>query len=270
VTRLIVFLSDYGLEDEFAGVCRGVMAQIAPDARIVDLTHAVPRHDVTQGALTLARSAPFMPPDAVFLAVVDPGVGSARRPVALEASKGAFLVGPDNGLLMPAAAALGGVARAVHITSPKVVLPSVSSTFHGRDLFAPAAAHLAAEAGLEELGPSIDPGTLEDVTVPVPEIGRGTVECSVLSIDGFGNVQLNVQESDLMQAGLSGESELSVRTPREERTVSRVHTFSDAPEGEVVALLDSSGYLALVANRGHAAELLSLEPGDTVIVARVG
>ncbi len=156
MTRPIVFLTDYGLSDEFVGICHGVIARISPGTRIIDLTHAIPRQDVMSGALTLGRATRYMPADAVYLAVVDPGVGSDRRSIALRAASGALLVGPDNGVLSLAWDALGGTDTVVEVTAPDVVLHPVSKTFHGRDVFAPAAAHLSAGMPLEGLGPAVD------------------------------------------------------------------------------------------------------------------
>jgi S-adenosyl-L-methionine hydrolase (adenosine-forming) len=265
-----VFLSDFGAKDEFAGVCRGVIARIAPAARVIDLTHGIERHDIVEAALVLARSVPFMPGDAVYLGVVDPGVGSERRPVAVEAASGALLVGPDNGLLMPACRTLGGPNRAVQIATPRFLPSPVSATFHGRDLFAPAAAHLADGVALEELGPSLDLPTLQDVVIPRAEVEGDTILCSVLSIDGFGNVHLNVGKPELGEAGLSKAQEIGLETPRGRRTIPRVRTFSDVPEGHMAALIDSSGYLALVVNRGSAAGVLSMQRGDGLVLARIG
>jgi S-adenosyl-L-methionine hydrolase (adenosine-forming) len=154
MSRPVVFMTDYGRTDEFVGVCHGVMASIVPDVHVIDLTHNVPRQDVMRGALILGRATKFMPDDAVYVAVVDPGVGSERRSIAVRAATGAFLVGPDNGVLSPAWAALGGAEAAASIEDSRVMLFPVSKTFHGRDVFAPAAAHLAAGATLDALGPA--------------------------------------------------------------------------------------------------------------------
>ena len=166
MTRPIVFCTDYGLQDEFVGVCHAVMARIAPDAHVIDLTHAIPRQDVGRGAMALSRAVAYLPDDAVVVAVVDPGVGSERRAVALSTSAGVLLVGPDNGLLSSTWEALGGVEEAREIAADGVVLTPVSETFHGRDVFAPAAAHLAAGMALERSGPSIDPRRSARTTRP--------------------------------------------------------------------------------------------------------
>lgn len=258
--RPIVFLTDYGLADEFVGVCRGVIATIAPDARVIDLTHAIARQNVLQGAIVLGRAARFMPADAVYVAVVDPGVGSDRRAVAVEAVSGAALVGPDNGLLSMAWQTLGGVERAVEITSPSVMVRPVSKTFHGRDVFVPAAAHIAAGLDLAEAGPPIDPATLETLEVPAPMVVPGKVGARVLGVDGFGNVQLNARPDDLSRAGLG--ERLAVGS----KSLRWVETFTDVHEGTLAAIVDSQGFVSLVVNRGNAAEALGLGPGDSVVL----
>ena len=260
MTRTIVFLTDYGLTDEFVGVCHGVMQRIAPDARVVDLTHAIPRQDVLRGALTLGRSARFMPPDAVFVAVVDPGVGSERRSVAVQAASGALLVGPDNGSLSLAWEALGGGVSAVEISADHVLLHPVSRTFHGRDVFAPAAAHLAIGMPIEELGPSLPVGELTTLELPGPMVSVGAIGARVTGVDGFGNVQLNVTPADLESAGLG--PMLTVRG----RQTPRVGIFGDVPQGQLAAIVDSQGQVALVVNHGSASETLGLSIGKTVVL----
>jgi hypothetical protein len=258
--RPIVFLTDYGLGDEFVGVCHGVIARIAPDARVIDLTHAIARQNVLQGALVLGRSAAFMPAGAVFLAVVDPGVGSGRRGIAVEAAGGALLVGPDNGVLSMAWDALGGARRAFEIASEAVVLSPVSKTFHGRDVFAPAAAHLAAGLAPDRVGPQLDVADLEVIELPGPMVAPGKVGARVVGVDGFGNVQLNARPADLERAGI-GE-----RITVAGRSAPRVGTFADVRDGALAAIVDSQGYVALVVNRGSAADQLGLAPGDSVVI----
>ena len=260
MSRPIVFLTDYGTADEFVGVCRGVMLRIAPDARIVDLTHAIPRQDVMRGGLTLGRATSYMPDDAVYVAVVDPGVGSGRRSVAVRAASGALLVGPDNGVLSMAWEALGGADAAVEITSDAIVLHPVSHTFHGRDVFAPAAAHLAMGVPIEDLGPAIAVEELSVVELPGPMVASGAIGARVTGIDGFGNVQLNVGPPDLEAAGIG--PILTVRG----RVAPRVGIFADLPEGTLGAIIDSQGQLALVVNRGSAADTLALATGKTVVL----
>jgi hypothetical protein len=262
VTRPIVFLTDYGLADEFVGICRGVIERIAPGTDVVDLTHQIERQSVLHGAIVLGRAARFMPGDAVYLAVVDPGVGSERRPVAVEASSGAVLVGPDNGLLSMAWTALGGAARAVEIASDDVVLHPVSRTFHGRDIFAPAAAHLATGTPLERLGRAIDPETLQTVEISGPMVTPGALGARVVGVDGFGNVQLNATPDDLAAAGLRGPMAVG---PNE---VPLVSTFADVPEGYPALIVDSQGFIAIVVNHGSASRSFDLRPGDAVTLGR--
>src|SRR5262249_39533656 len=175
----ITFLSDFGLQDDFVGTCHGVIATIAPDARVIDVTHGVRPGHVLQGALVLANTVPYMP-SGVHLAVVDPGVGSSRRPLALRDREGRLYVGPDNGLLLPAAERFGGVTEAHELASAEYSVQPVSRTFHGRDLFAPAAAHLAAGVALEELGPPVDPDELVRVDLPKPEVGQNRIRTVAL------------------------------------------------------------------------------------------
>ncbi|MFM8998576.1 MAG: S-adenosyl-l-methionine hydroxide adenosyltransferase family protein [Actinomycetota bacterium] len=261
MARPIVFLTDYGLADEFVGVCHAVMRSIAPDAPIVDLTHAIRRHDVLQGSIVLGRAARYAPPDAVYVAVVDPGVGSERRAIAVEAASGAVLVGPDNGLLSGAWRALGGATRAVEITAEEVAIQPVSKTFHGRDIFTPAAAHVARGFPLERLGASLDPTDLRVVDLPRPMVAAGSVGGRAVMIDGFGNVQLNVRPDDLERAGLGAVVEVG------SRRVPRVATFADLPSGKLGLIVDSQGFVALVVNNGSAAELLGLRPGVVVVLS---
>ncbi|MGH2539857.1 MAG: SAM hydrolase/SAM-dependent halogenase family protein [Actinomycetota bacterium] len=260
MTRPIVFCTDYGLADVFVGVCHGVMAAIAPGSRVIDLTHSVPRQDVLRGAVAIGRATPYMPSDAVYVAVVDPGVGSERRSIAVLAATGAMLVGPDNGLLSLAWASLGGVKAAVSIQDDRVMLHPVSKTFHGRDVFAPAGAHLAAGVSLEEVGPSIEPDALRIVDMPGPMVTPGAVGTRVVDVDAFGNVQLSARPVDLDAAGLG--NPLAVAG----RQVPLVSIFADVPEGVLAAIVDSQGYLALVVNRGSAAQMLNLRAGSAVVL----
>jgi S-adenosylmethionine hydrolase len=265
--RPIAFLSDYGLDDEFVGVCHGVIARIAPGAPIIDLTHGIPPHEVSLGALVLADSVRFMPEDAVFLAVVDPGVGTRRLSVAVETGSGAHLVGPDNGLLSLAWQELGGPVRSVEISSGKVVLEPVSKTFHGRDVFAPAAAHLAGGLPLHELGPEIPVGDLAALGRPVPAVAQGRVTCTVLAVDRFGNLQLGSTSADLERAGLMDRPALEVHTDLASAGARRADTFSDVPPGSLALMVDARGWLALAVNGGSAAGSLLVGPHDAVTLS---
>jgi S-adenosylmethionine hydrolase len=251
---VITFLSDFGLQDDFVGTCHGVMKRIAPGAELIDITHGIPPQQVLQGALVLCNTLPYMPV-GVHLAVVDPGVGSHRRPLALRSGDGRFLVGPDNGLLLPAADSLGGVAEAHELANPEYALESVSRTFHGRDLFSPAAAHLSLGVPLTELGPPIDPGALVRLDVPVPEVGRNRIRATVLYVDHFGNIQLNLTSRHLEEAGvLPGVTvELELALDRYYATAAR--TFADARPGDIILYEDSYRNIAIAISGGSAAEL---------------
>jgi S-adenosyl-L-methionine hydrolase (adenosine-forming) len=263
----IVFLSDFGLQDEFVGICHGVIARIAPGTLVIDLAHGVPRGDVLRGALLLQGALAYLPAKAVLLAVIDPGVGGRRRPVALRTGTGRLAVGPDNGVLSLAWDALGGVARVVEVTSPDIVLRPTSATFHGRDVFAPAAAHLARGGDLSGLGEPVDPATLVRVAPPEPGIAPGSLTARVLAVDSFGNVQLGAAAADLARAGLGGAEVLAVRAGAESFRAARAETYSVVGDAELVVLVDSSGRLAVARNRGDAAAHLRVAPGDRVEIA---
>ena len=263
-TRPITFLSDYGYEDEFAGVCRAVIARIAPDATIIDLTHGIRRHAVEQGAAVLANALPYAPA-GVHLAVVDPGVGSPRRAVAIRtASEDRILVGPDNGLLCPAIERLGGATEAVDVSLSGFRLEPISATFHGRDVFAPVAAHLARGASLSEAGEEIDPRSLIRIEAPEPVIGACRVTAHVVSVDRFGNVALDLADRHLPQSGLRMGRAVAVEVAGTSRDAVFALTFADVPEGGLLLYEDSNGSLALAVNRGEASAELGLEPGDEV------
>jgi len=251
---VITFLSDFGLQDDFVGTCHGVMKGIAPEVEVIDITHGIPPQQVLQGALVLRNTLPYMP-TGVHLAVVDPGVGSHRRPLALRTGDGRFLVGPDNGLLLPAADTLGAVAEAHELANPEYALDSVSRTFHGRDLFSPAAAHLSLGVPLTELGPPIDPGALVRLDVPVPDVGQNRIRASVLYVDHFGNIQLNLKRHHLEEAGvLPGVMvELELSLDRYYATAAR--TFADARPGDIILYEDSYGNIAIAISGGSAAAL---------------
>jgi S-adenosyl-L-methionine hydrolase (adenosine-forming) len=257
--RPITFLSDYGYEDEFAGVCRAVISQIAPGAPLVDLSHGIARQNVRQGAIALANALPSCPP-GVHLAVVDPGVGSARRSVAVGArSEGRFLVGPDNGLLSRALDRLGGASEAVEITRSPFRLEPLSATFHGRDLFAPVAAHLSLGAHLAEAGEPIDPASLATLDLPKPQIEADRVVANAIHQDGYGNVTLNLDASMLADGPFGPGDDLEVRAPDGRFEAVWARTFSDVAPGDVLLFEDSSGALALAVSGGSAGGLLNLE-----------
>jgi S-adenosyl-L-methionine hydrolase (adenosine-forming) len=255
----ISLTTDYGLTDGFVAACHGVIARIAPTARVIDVTHLVPPADVRRGAAVLAQTVPSLPV-GVHVAVVDPGVGTSRRGVAL-ATPGGLLVGPDNGLLLDAADALGGVTEAVELTQPD----RVSATFHGRDVFAPAAARLALGAPLAEAGPPVDPAGL--VRLPTPTVTRDAegFTAEVLTVDHFGNLQLAAPPELLDPLPAT----LRVDPPGSAPAVAAVHgrTFGDAPAGGLVAYVDSAGLVAIAVNGGRAADVLHASAGDLLRVS---
>jgi len=258
----ITFLTDYGLEDGFVAACHGVAAKITPSVRVIDITHLVQPGDVRRGAAVLAQTVPYLPP-AVHLAVVDPGVGTARRGIAVQAGDG-ILVGPDNGLLSWAIATLGGATKAVQLTNGDLWLHPVSPTFHGRDIFMPVAAHLASGRDLTEAGEQIDLADLVTLPAPTSRVRDGEAEGEVMSVDRFGNVQLSIEASDVGQLGVGYGSPLVVRAGRRQLTVPFLETFAAVAPGEIVAFADSAGLISLAVNAGDAAQQLGLPPGAHV------
>jgi S-adenosyl-L-methionine hydrolase (adenosine-forming) len=258
----ISFITDYGLEDGFVAACHGVAARIAPAARVIDITHLVQPGDVRRGAAVLAQTAPYLPP-SVHVAVVDPGVGTARRGVAVQAGDG-ILVGPDNGLLSWAMAALGGASRAFQLTNGDLWLHPVSPTFHGRDIFMPVAAHLAAGKDLAVAGDEIDLADLVTLPAPTSRVHDGEAEGEVMSVDRFGNVQLSIVAADVGELGIGYGSPLVVRAGRRQLTVPFLETFAAVAPGEIVAFTDSAGLISLAVNAGDAAQQLGLPPGAHV------
>jgi S-adenosylmethionine hydrolase len=261
---VITFLTDFGLQDDFVGTCHGVIARIAPEARVIDLTHGIPPQAVLQAAVVLRATLPYLPV-GVHLAVVDPGVGGDRRAIAIRTRDGRHFVGPDNGLLLLAADE-AGVAAAHELANPAYRLAQVSNTFHARDVFSPAAAHLAAGVPIEDLGPALAPDDLVRVTVPEPELGRAQVGATVLSIDRFGNVATNLRREHLdALAAPGGRVELRLAFDRYHAVV--VRTFADAPPGELILLEDSYGFVTVAISQGDAARLMAVKPGDALRVA---
>lgn len=258
-------MSDFGLDDTFVGVCHGVVLRVAPHVRIIDLTHSVTPGDVRQGALLLARATPYLPV-GVHLAVVDPGVGTARRGVAIATARGDVLVGPDNGLLAPAARTLGGMTGAWELTNPDYRLVPVSRTFHGRDVFAPAAAALALGIQPPALGDSItglvdlDPLTPSVVT---PE----RLEAEVIHVDRFGNLQLNAVHQDLGVLGLDLGQDLVVMVSARRTRGTYVRTFGELADGALGLYEDSDWQLALTMKGGSAARRLEAGRGAIVSIA---
>jgi hypothetical protein len=258
-------LTDYGLDDGFVAACHGVAARIAPGVRIVDITHLVPPGDVRRGAAVLAQTIPYLPP-AVHVAVVDPGVGTTRRGIAVEAGESIF-IGPDNGLLSWAVAAVGGTRRAFQLTNGELWLHPVSQTFHGRDIFVPVAAHLAAGGDLDSVGTELAVADLVTLPAPTSRVHDREAEGEVMSVDRFGNVQLSIAASDADRIGIGFGSQLVVWCGRRQLTVPYLETFAAVAPGELVAFTDSAGLISLAVNAGDAAQQLGLPPGAHVRLA---
>lgn len=253
----IVFLSDYGTVDEFVGVCKAVIRELAPHVVVIDLTHEIPPHDVRAGALTLARAVSWLP-ECVVLAVVDPGVGTRRRPVAVEVADGrGIFVGPDNGLLSPAVSLAGGATAAVELDGSQR-LASPGATFDGRDLFAPVAARLCSGADLSAVGRSVNPASLVPMTIGLPRVEDGRITAEVLWIDRFGNCQLNVGPDEVPA------QEVTVMAGGRTRRARVVRAFGDLERDELGLVVDSTGLLALALNRLPASADLDLRVGSEV------
>jgi S-adenosylmethionine hydrolase len=259
-------LTDYGLEDAFVAVCHGVSSRIAPNARIIDITHLVPPGDIRRGAAVLAQAVPYFPP-AVHVAVVDPGVGTTRRAVAVAATAGSVFVGPDNGLLSWAVEAAGGATAAVSLTNRALWLGEVTATFHGRDIFMPVAAHLAAGTALAAAGEEVDPASLVVLPRPVSVVSAGMAECEVLTVDRFGNVQLSVTGADAARAGITPGALIALAWAGGAVTVPIGVTFGDVAPGELVGCADSAGLVSIAVNGGDAARRLALRPGTRVTLS---
>ncbi len=257
----ISFLSDYGLTDEFVGVVHSVIRSIAPGAAVIDVCHEIPPHDVRAGSLTLVRAVQYLAP-GVVLGVVDPGVGTERRAVAVEVGDGgdSVFVGPDNGLLASAVAMVGGATRAVELTDEAYHLSAPGPTFAGRDIFGPVAAHLCNGVDLADLGRPVDPLSLRPGLVPLPRAERDGLESEALWVDRFGNVQLNVGPDEVGELG----DRVAIRWRDEVRIAVRVGTFEEIGAGQVGLIIDSYGLMALATNRSSAAEELGLKAGDAV------
>ncbi len=262
--RPICFISDYGLADDRVGSCKGVIASIAPQTTVIDLTHGISGFDITRGAEILRNATRYMPEDTVYLAVIDPGLKSKRQAIAIQARSGAHLVGPDNGLLLPAAGDLGGIEQAVHLTNPRYHITPVSDAFQGRDIFSSVAAHLAAGVSLRDLGDEVDPASL--VSTNFPEAQRapdGGLTAEIIDIDRFGNVRLSATQKDLdLQYG----APVEIRVRDEVMDARYVRTFGDSKLGDLVVVPDSHWRLSLAINQGNAARALLLSLRDRVRV----
>lgn len=261
----VTFLSDFSRFDEFVGVIHGVIHKIAPEVRVIDLTHEIPRGGIRAGALSLTRAIQYLP-EGVVLAVVDPGVGTNRRALAAETDWG-FFVGPDNGLLSPAVAMVGGAHRIVEITNPEMMIPSAGSTFQARDVFAPAAAVLASgQTELVELGPELAADDVVPLLLPLPEVESGRVSGEAWWVDVYGNVETNIGPEDLRLAGWEPGAELTVLVGSQPNQVRWVSTYAALQSDELGMHVDSAGLMALAVNQGRADEELNVVDGTAITV----
>jgi S-adenosylmethionine hydrolase len=269
VRPFISLLTDFGARDPSAAIVRGTILGITPDVEIVDISHEVRKFAIRDGALLLWCALPYLPV-GIHVAVVDPGVGTARRPVAVGTRRGDMLIGPDNGLLMGPVDRLGGVARAVELQDERYRLPVVSTSFHGRDIFAPAAAHLAGGVALEALGPPVVPATLVPSPLPAPVVVDGALETAVIYVDTFGNVKLSALVDDLPRALGSVEpgTTLVVTAAARERAIPWLGTFGEAEPGSPLLYPDSYGRLCLAVNQGDAARQLGLAEDTPLVIRR--
>jgi S-adenosyl-L-methionine hydrolase (adenosine-forming) len=262
--RPVVLLTDFGIADDFAGVCHGVILQRAPGTQVIHLTHGIAPQAVLQGALVLRGTLRYMP-TAVTMAVVDPGVGTERRAIAIDAKDGRSFVGPDNGLLIPAVEEAGGVARCVSLESPDHRLEPVAPTFHGRDVFAPAAAHLAAGGAISDLGPALDPDSLTPIEIPVPRPAGDSLIGQVWSVDRFGNASLNLGRAEISEVlGDASRAELVVGKRRYYAALAE--TFANVRPGELLLYVDPYGFASVAVNRGSASDMFDISPGDEIAI----
>lgn len=265
----VSFLSDFGHQDEFVGVVHGVIAKLAPESRVIDIGHSTAPGDIRSAALSLTRAIQYLP-EGVCLAVVDPGVGSKRMALALETEWG-FFVGPDNGVLSPAVAMVGGASDIVSIENPEAMIPSPGETFHGRDIFAPAAALLASgEAALADLGSPVDPDRVQPLLLPLAEQDGATVIGEAWWVDRFGNVQTNIGPDDLVMTGIGPGDMVTVKIGSTLHNVRWVTAYSDVAEGDPLLHIDSAGLVALAVRGDRADERLGLGSGVAVTLAGTG
>ena len=266
----VVFVSDLGLRDEFVGVCHLVIARLAPDVRVVDLSHGVPPHDIQSGAMMLANGLAYAGAEAVGLGIVDPGVGASRKAIAVATAAGPHLVGPDNGLLSFAWRGLGGIRDVVRVDPGRVNPGKVSAVFHGRDVFAPAAAMVAAGTQLDRLGTPLDPAALTALELDDAEAEPGKVKGVVVDIDRFGNVRLNVRPGDLERARIHVGDTVDVATTAVSIHAKRVVAYSDVRPGEYGMLVDAWDWVAVIRYEASAAAAMDVTRGDPVWVSLAG
>ena len=260
---VITFLSDFGVWDDFAGVCHGVMKRVAPEVEVIHITHGIQPTNVLQGSVVLANTLPYMP-IGVHLSIVDPEVGTPRRALVVRTGDNRLLVGPDNGLLVPAAESLGGIEAAHEITNREYALEPVAPTFHGRDIFSPAAAHLALGLEPEQLGDAVAVDSLVRLEYPKAEIGTRRIRAKCLYVDRFGNIQLNLTAADLEPLGIVPGRQVEVELPVDRFYAVAARTFADARPGDIILYEDAYRNIAIAISRGNAAETFGIRAGTEV------
>ncbi|HEV3479634.1 MAG TPA: SAM-dependent chlorinase/fluorinase [Gaiellaceae bacterium] len=260
---MITFLSDFGLEDDFVGTCHGVIKRIAPETDVIDITHGIEPQSILQGALVLANTLPYMP-EGVHLAVVDPEVGTPRRALVVRTGDRRLLVGPDNGLLLPAAERVGGVEVAHEITNREYALEPISPTFHGRDVFSPAAAHLTIGLDPGELGAEVPPEGLVRLQIPEAEIGERRIRARCLYVDRFGNIQLNLDAEQIEPLGIVPGRRVEIELAVDRFYALAARTFAEASPGEIILYEDAYRNIAVAISRGNAAETFGVRAGMEV------
>ncbi|HVA60650.1 MAG TPA: SAM-dependent chlorinase/fluorinase [Mycobacteriales bacterium] len=261
-------MSDYGLDDVFVGVCKGVMGRIAPDVRILDICHLVAPQDVGQGATVFASAMSYLP-TAVHLGLVDPRGATPTRGVAVRTADGSLLVGPDNGVLSLAWEVLGGPVAAYVLANDALWLDTPSDTFRGRDVFAPVAAHLASGTPVAEVGPSVTVDGLVRLRVRDAVVDDDHVHAEVRNVDHFGNLSLNVARSDLEAAGMSLGDSVELRCNGRSLTVPFTVTYGDVPPGRLALCEDAFRAVTLAVNLGHAGRTLRVGRGDPIVISRI-
>jgi S-adenosylmethionine hydrolase len=264
----ITFLSDYGLDDVFVGVCRGVIARRQPSVRVIDVCHQVAPQDVDQGATVLATAIPYLP-RGVHLALVDPRGTEATRGIAVLAADGSFLVGPDNGLLSLGWEVLGGAQKAWELSNADLWLDNPNPTFRGRDVYAPVAAHLAAGGAPDEVGPAVRTASLARRRLRDAVVDDDHVHAEVRSVDHFGNLSLNVSRSDLEAAGMGLGDEVELRCGGRSLTIPFAVTYGEVAPGRLALCEDAFRMVTLAVNAGRAAAMLRASRGDPVVIARL-
>jgi S-adenosylmethionine hydrolase len=262
---IVALLSDFGLKDPYVSEMKAIILSISPQTRIVDITHEIEKFNIRMGAFVLASAAPYFPSNTVHVAVVDPGVGTKRRPVIIETER-SFYVGPDNGLLM-LAAHKEGIITVYNIVNPKYMLSKVSRTFHGRDIFAPAAAHLAAGTSPSEFGPEILDYVFPEFVKP--QTKKGEVMGEVLHIDGFGNIITNISAGDLESAGFRKRNHLLVRLGGKTLTLQFCSAYGEVPDGNALAIIGSSDFLEVAVNQGSADKLFRTKVGSPIQISGI-